>query len=369
MRVPHDPGPGAPSDHKILVKPPESFQPKSMNDTRRRQVPTAEDVARLAGVSKSAVSRTFTPDASVSAKMRKRVQQAADALGYRPNPIARSLTTRRSAIIGVAMAHIDQLYGPLLSRLSERLTAEGFRLLLFKSNPDDIADEELETIVQYNVDALILASVKLSDAFALRCRQAGVPVIQINPNQSAQGISTITADNREGGRLLGELLLASGHRNFAFMSGYPHSYTSESRRRGLLDALEPAGIPITASDIGYYGFDGGLIAARRLLSAPVRPDAIFCANDSMACATVDVARREFGLAVGSAISVVGFDDEPMAAWPSFGITTYTMPLVAIVDQVIDIMGQMWRDQDCSADIVVPGELVIRTSARIGLASH
>lgn len=340
-----------------------------MKHTTRPQIPTAEDVARLAGVSKSAVSRTFTPDASVSTKMRLRVQQAADSLGYRPNPIARSLTTRRSAIIGVAMAHMDQLYGPMLSQLSERLTQEGFRLLLFKSNAYDIADAELETIVQYNVDALILASVKMSDTFAERCRRAGVPVVQINPNQRAHPASTITADDRDGGRLIGEFLIAGGHRTFAYMAGYAGSYTSESRRSGFLDALKAAGVSLAMSDTGNYTFDGGLKAARRLLSAPVLPDAIFCANDSMACAAIDVARREFGLAVGSELSIVGFDDEPMAAWPGFGLTTYTMPLNSIVESAIDLMQRMWSDCDDVTDAVVPGELIVRSSARLPLGSR
>lgn len=335
-----------------------------MNDRRPPQIPTAEDVAQLAGVSKSAVSRTFTPDASVSAKMRLRVQKAAEQLGYRPNPIARSLNTRRSAIIGVAMAQIGQFYASLLSQLSERLTQEGFRLLLFKANPNDIADDELETIVQYNVDALILASVKLSDAFAERCYRARIPVIQINPNQHARPISTITVDNREGGRQLGEFLLAGGHRRFAYMSGYAESYTSESRRRGLLDALDAAGVPLIMSEIGNYTFEGGLAAARLLLSGPVLPDAIVCANDSMACAAVDVARREFGLAVGSALSIVGFDNEPMAAWPGFGITTFTMPLDLMVDRTIALMRQMWNDSNNIDDVVVPGEVVVRSSARL-----
>jgi DNA-binding LacI/PurR family transcriptional regulator len=335
-----------------------------MSDTTPRQIPTADDVARLAGVSKSAVSRTFTPNASVSAKMRLRVEKAADALGYRPNPLARSLTTRRSAIIGVAMAHMDQLYAPLLTRLSERLTREGFRLLLFKSNPDHVADDELDTILQYNVDALILASVKLSDGFAERCHRSGVPVIQINPNQHARPLSTITVDNIAGGRMLGEFLLDGGHRAIAYMAGYAESYTSESRRRGLLDALHSAGQALHLSDRGDYGFTSGLAAARRLLSGPVLPDAIFCANDSMACATIDVARREFGIAVGSALSIVGFDDEPMAAWPGFSVTTYTMPLETIVDRAIDLMRRMWNDKDDTEDVVVPGELVVRGSARL-----
>jgi DNA-binding LacI/PurR family transcriptional regulator len=335
-----------------------------MKKPARRQPVTSDDVARLAGVSKSAVSRTFTRDASASATMRQRVLKAAETLGYRPNPIARSLTTKRSAIIGVAMSYMDQLYAPLLSQLSERLTPEGFRLLLFKANANEIADDDLERIVQYNVDALILASVRLSEAFADRCYRAHVPVIQINPLRRVRPLSTITSDNRAGGRRIGEFLLAGGHRRIAFMAGIKGAYTSDARRLGFYDAMKSAGRSAPVAESGAYTFEGGLLAARKLLSGSVRPDAIFCANDSMACAAVDVARREFGLAVGSALSIVGFDDEPMAAWPGFGITTYTLPLPLLVERTIELMRGMWEDNDAFADVIVPGELVVRTSARL-----
>jgi DNA-binding LacI/PurR family transcriptional regulator len=332
--------------------------------TKRNRTPTSIDVARLAGVSKSAVSRAFTDGASVAADTRQRVLEAADALGYRPNPIARSLTTRRSAIVGVAMAFMDQLYAPLLTRLSERLTQEGFRLLLFKAKPEEIADDELETLVQYNVDALILVSVKLSDVFAERCRRAGIPVVLINPTMDVGAVSTLTGSNADGGRQLGEFLIAAGHRKLAYMGGFAGSYTSEARRNGYVEAMRAAGIrkpPLY--DVGNYTFDGGIAAARRLLSGSVLPDAIFCANDSMACATIDVARREFGIAVGSALSVVGFDNEPIAAWPGFDLTTYSLPLEGIVDQSIDLVRRLWMNSSDIAEVLVPGEVIVRGSAR------
>ena len=335
---------------------------KQQRDTGR--TPTAADVARVAGVSKSAVSRAFTRGASVAPATRQLVQDAAEALGYRPNPIARSLSTKRSAIIGVALSYMDQIYAPLLTRLSERLTQEGFRLLLFKADPDKVADESLEAIVHYNVDALILGSVKLSDAFAARCQRDGIPIVQINPTVDAHPLSSITAANHDGALALGNFLLAGGHRRFAFMAGFDGSCTSDARRTGFVEALNAAGIPLALYDVGDYVFEGGLLAARRLLAARDRPDAIFCANDSMACATIDVARREFGIAVGSALSVVGFDDERMAAWPGFSVTTYMLPIALLVDEVINLLRRMWANAGHTEAVIVPGKLIVRGSARL-----
>jgi DNA-binding LacI/PurR family transcriptional regulator len=334
-----------------------------MDEPPFSETTTADDVARLAGVSKSAVSRAFTPGASISPKMRAKVEAAANELGYRPNPIARSLTTRRSAIIGVAMANMDQLYAPLLQRLSERLTEEGLRLLLFKANPQRIADAELQTILSYNVDALILASVRLSDAFAQQCERGGVPLVLINPVENANHISTVTGDDHGGARRIGTLIAKAGHVRPAFMAGYDDAPTSQLREAGYRHALSEAGLSCDIREVGHFTFEQGLEAARRLLSRPDRPDAIFCANDSMACATVDVARREFGLDVGREISIVGFDNETMSSWPGFDVTTYTLPITPMVNRTLDLLQQLWRDRSDQSKVTVPGELIVRSSTR------
>ena len=334
-----------------------------MDSLPKRHRATIEDVARIAGVSKSAVSRAFTDGASISAKMRIRVEAAAAQLGYRPNLVARSLTTRRSAIVGVAMSYMDQLHAPLLQCLSERLTEEGLRLLLFRANTRAIADRELETLLSYHVDALILTSVKPSDDFTQRCEREGVPLVLINPTNDANHISTVTGDDHGGGRRVGSHLVQGGHSNIAFMAGWDTAPTSRLREAGFRSALEDAGLESTMRDMGDYTFEGGILAARRLLSGPKMPDAIFCANDSMACATIDVARREFGLTVGRDISIAGFDHEQMSAWPGFDLTTYTLPIPSMVNRTIDLLQQLWRDPSDQAKVIVPGELVVRSSTR------
>ena len=149
---------------------------------------TAQDVARLAQVSQSAVSRSFTPGASVSEDTRAKVMDAAKALGYRPNALARSLITRRSRIIALVMSYLENQFYPLvIEKLSQKLQKQGYHVLMFISDQDD-TDDVLADILQYQVDGIVMASTTLSPALASSCRDTGVPVVLFNrvPDMSAQ---------------------------------------------------------------------------------------------------------------------------------------------------------------------------------------
>lgn len=143
---------------------------------------TSLDVARLAGVSQSAVSRCFTAGASVSEAMRNKVQEAARKLGYQPNAHARSLITGRSRIIGLVLSHIENLFYPaVLEQLAQRLQQDGYHLLIFISdghNADDLVGE----ILQYKVDGIVLGATTLSSALAQRCADASIPVVLFKPH-------------------------------------------------------------------------------------------------------------------------------------------------------------------------------------------
>jgi DNA-binding LacI/PurR family transcriptional regulator len=139
---------------------------------------TSLDVAKLAQVSQSAVSRSFTSGASVAPATRQRVQEAAKKLGYRPNAIARSLITKRSRMIGVVMSYLDNQFYPLvLEKLSQALQQQGYHVLLFIGDTVE-ADGILSEILQYQVDGLVLASTSVSSVLAKNCADAGIPVVQ-----------------------------------------------------------------------------------------------------------------------------------------------------------------------------------------------
>ena len=210
---------------------------------------TAQDVAQLARVSQSAVSRTFTPGASVSEDTRARVTLAAKTLGYRPNAMARSLITRRSRIVALVMGYLENQFYPLvIERLSQKLQKQGYHVLMFISDGDE-TDGVLDEILQYQVDGIVMASAMLSPGLAGQCADVGVPVVLFNrvPDTSAfarHTTSAVTSDNRRGGRMVAELLLARGHCRIAFLAGLEKSSTNLERERGFTEALAEAGASV-----------------------------------------------------------------------------------------------------------------------------
>ncbi len=335
--------------------------------TSRRPAATAMDVARLAGVSQSAVSRAFTPGASISAATRERVAAAARQLGYSPNLIARSLITRRSGMIGVAVGTLSNfLYPGMLEILGDRLQALGYRILMFTAPLDGNADPELEAIMRYQVDAVVLAATTLSSRLADECRAAGVPVILFNRTSRSRDVASVTSTNRQGGREIATLFAAGGHRRPAFMAGVENASTSRERERGFAEGLAAAGLPPPLRAVGQFDYAAACAAMTELLRGRNRPDAVFCASDHMAIAAMDVARGAFSLRVPEDISLAGFDDAPPAAWPAYALTTYAQPIAAMVDGTIELLMERITDPAAALrHITVPGHLVLRGSCRPG----
>ena len=345
----------------------ETDLPRRATEAEPPRRATATDVARLAGTSQSAVSRVFTPGASVSPDLRARVLEAARGLGYRPNALARSLITRRSRLVAVAVAYLgNQFYPLVLEALSARLQAAGYQILLFTADPQAPSDPVIEQVMRYQVDAVVLASTGLSSALARECRALGVPVVMFNRTTDDPDLSSVTGDNEHGGRRVAHFLAAGGHRRPAFIAGLEGSSTNRDRERGFALGLAEAeaGMAPPMRAVGHYTYEGAAEAARALLRGPSRPDAVFCANDHMAIACIEVARHEFGLSVPGDLSVVGFDDVGPARWRSYDLTTFSQPLAPMVDATVGMLLDFVEDPGLPVRrVVVEGELVLRGSAR------
>jgi DNA-binding LacI/PurR family transcriptional regulator len=328
--------------------------------------PTAYDVARLAGVSQSMVSRAFTPGASVSPEARAKVVEAARRLNYRPSLIARSLITQQSQLIAVAIAYLEnQFYPIILQTLSECFAAQGYRVLLFTPGPDGDPDPILDEVLRFQVAAVVLASTRMTSRFAEECAHARVPVVLLNRRTETGAVSSVTGQNVAGGRIVGSFLIAGGHARFAYLAGVEDSSTSQEREQGFRVALAEAGASLAQRVSGEYDFAASQAAARILFSARDRPDAVFCANDHTALAVMQTAASEFGLQVGRDVSIVGFDDVGLAAWPAFELTTFSQPVQRMAERVVELVLQRIEGGESkSVHEVVPGELVVRKSARI-----
>ena len=342
---------------------------------------TSIDVARLAEVSQSAVSRSFTPGASVSDRTRARVMDAARKLGYRPNAHARSLITKRSRIIGLVLSQMENLLYPVaLDHLAKRLQRDGYHVLLFVNDKPN-SDELVSQILQYHVDGIVLASTTLSSSLAQRCADAAIPVVLFNRvmgSGSAGAVSSVRSDNVAGGRAVARLFTDTGHQRVAFIAGNEESSTNLERERGFREGLAERGLRIWARSVGNYDFEQARNAARELFSASsVRPhtlsvgmsdslpDAVFVASDHMAFAVMDTLRFELKLRVPQDVSVVGFDNVPQADWGSYRLTTVEQQVGPMIEATVDLLQRYLRNDRPlqSENVIVPVQLVLRESVR------
>ena len=327
---------------------------------------TSSDVAVRAGVSQSAVSRVFTPGASASAETATKVRRAARELGYRPNSLARAMVSGKSRIIGLVVAYLEnQFYPVALELLSNALQARGYHLLVFTApNTAESVDGVIQDLMDYQADGIIAASVSMSSDLAERARHAAIPVVLFNRAQQGKGLVNVTSANVDGGRKITEFLIRGRHERIAHIAGWQGSSTGRDRREGFLEAMDAAGLEPFALVDGMYKRPVAMECARQLVAGRTRPDAIFVGNDHMAFGVID-ALRHAGLEPGEDISVVGYDDVPLAAWDSYALTTFRQPVNRMVEATVSILiDQIETGMAEPESVQFEGELILRRSARI-----
>jgi DNA-binding LacI/PurR family transcriptional regulator len=326
--------------------------------------PTLVELARQLGLSRSTVSRAFYDDARINSETRALVLDHASRIGYRPNPLARGLITRRTRIVGMIVSDItNPFYPEVLTKLTEKLQREGLNVMLLVFNPDRSEEDAVQTLLSYRIDLVVMLATTLTSAGARACQRAGTPVVLFNRHGSDENMYAITCDNERGGRAVADFLIDNGHRRLGFVAGNPDASTNSERRKGFITRCNQRGAEsIIESQGTAFSYEAGYTAARSLLSAPDRPTAIFCANDILAIGAFDVARREFKLTIPQDLSIVGFDDIALASWPSHSLTTVHQPITQMIELTLDIVRTLLRGETPAAGLVtVPGELIIRST--------
>jgi len=324
---------------------------------------TQKQVAKLAGVSQSVVSRVFGGGV-VSASAKEKILTIAKSVGYQPDALARSLVTRQTDIVGIVMADIMNPFYPfVLEKFISALQKKGQQVLLFNAPRDKDVDEELSLVLQYRVKGIIITSATLSSRMARVCRENGTPVVLFNryiPNTPTWAVS---CDNVRGAREVADLLLDSKHTKIAYIGGNPNTSTNRDRKSGFVDRLAERGKkPVLITD-RTYSYEWGYEAASQFVR-PSKINAVFCANDIIALGVIDAIRNELKARIPEDISVIGFDDIPQAGWPSYSLTTMRQPVDEMIDVAISLL-----DQDLDPKIreprihLVKGGLVTRSSVK------
>ena len=262
---------------------------------------------------------------------------------------------------------MDNLTDPcnalFLDALSQRIQNCSCQTLLFVPAADQDVEDILPTLLQYQVDAIVITSATLSSTMARTCALRETPVVLFNRYVPGLDIHAVSCDNEGGGRLVAEFLIKTGHVQPAYVSGLPDATTNIDRKRGFISRLDELGVTSwLIEEGGNYGHKAGYAAAKRLVGRRDRPDAIFFASDIMAFGGIE-ALREIGLRIPEDVSVIGFDDVPMAAWPSHGLTTIRQPVKEMADEAIALVG-LGSPESASPEprtCFIPGTLVERTS--------
>ncbi|MDX3885080.1 MAG: LacI family DNA-binding transcriptional regulator [Sphingomonas sp.] len=296
--------------------------------------PTINDVARIAGVSKKTVSRVINRSPLLNDDTRRRVEEVIGELGYIPNPQARALALRRNFLIG--LVHDNPTAQTVLTvqqGILETLRDTEFELVVHPVNrgsPNMLDDIRHFLERQRLFGVMLMPPISENDALARLCDEIGCRYVRMGSATLDEPAHMVASNDREAVREATQYLIEAGHRRIGLVLG-PHGFRSaQERRRGFEDAIAAAGISQPGSMIadGNYTFESGLAAGDRLLDLLPRPTAIFASNDEMAAGVIHAARQR-GLEVPRDLSVVGFDDNPIAAhiWPA--LTTVRWPIAAM----------------------------------------
>ncbi len=325
---------------------------------------TSYDVARRAGVSQSAVSRAFRSGASISPDLRARVEAAADALGYAPSNIARTLNTQRSQTIGVVITEMTtRNYPDILFHLGREIQASGNRMLVFTLPEDTVSAAVIADLHACHVDGVISGATIPTDLLEAT-RRRHLPVVLYNRVPRGARVAAVGCDHATGMQDLAEHLARSGTKDVAFLAGPEGAPVSDDRLRASRAALAEHGIALRAPVHADYSFAGGRAATRDLIAGRRRPDTILCANDAMALGVMDALRYDIGLSVPGDVAVAGFDDIEQSAWPSYGLTSVAQPVARMTRAAVRMLVEHVEGENLASERrLMPATLIVRNSTR------
>ena len=310
---------------------------------------TSEDVARAAGVSPSAVSRAFTPGASVAPDKRARILRAAAELGYRPNVMARAVATRRSNVVGLILFNETNRHHPgVLLALSQAFSAVGVRVMLFLIEADAEIDAVVEHVLSYQLDGVI-AAAEIPLASREQLQRARVPLLFYNRPGDGSAAS-VSCDHVASGALIAGHVLAAGHRRIALVRAAADSFVGTERMAGVEAALAGGGATVVADHRGDYDYRHGLDAVADWDARGIADyTAVIAANDMMAIGVLDALRHTCRAAPSGDVAVAGFDGVEPSRWLSHGIASVGQPIEHMARAAAEMMTQRVDDPTLLAE--------------------
>jgi LacI family transcriptional regulator len=330
---------------------------------RTQRTLTSRDLARLAGVSQSTVSRVLTNNPRVNADTRARVLKVLEEQNYSPNALARAMKTGRTDAIGVFMSRVTSpFHADLLDLIGRRLAQDHLQMVLWnvEHNPAQTASQ---VISQGLVDGFVFTSATFDSQLHTLALKARTPTVLLHRGIDDLPCDQVVGDNWQGARDVGRYLVHAGHRRVGLVGSTHRAATTRDREQGFRAAPSEAGVDLHDRDVATCGFShgDGHAAGRMLLDRKDRPTAIFAITDILGFGVLDAA-RSLGVGVPDDLWVAGFDNTGMASWESFDLTTVDQPVQSIVDSGIDLLRQRISDPSREPTITrLPCPLVVRGS--------
>ncbi|MGR3344700.1 MAG: LacI family DNA-binding transcriptional regulator [Paracoccaceae bacterium] len=307
---------------------------------------TSFDVARKAGVSRSSVSRAFTPGASISPGKRDKIQKAASDLGYRVNLVARGLNKQRTDLVGMIVSGLSNPYrSEQIDALAKQLVREGFRPMLFCIDEGRDVEQLLSILLNYQVSGVVIISDAPPIEICEECARMNVPLALVHRIDNLPFVDRINGDDIKGGRMAAEVLISAGRRYLIAVKQEILGYSGEVRIAAFVDRAAELGVPTDTISSPGGEYAGGMAAAREVAALLDRSPGVFCPSDTVALGLLDTLRNKHSIRIPAQISLIGYDDIPQSSWAFADLTTIKQSVEEFARVTVDVLKERIKNPD------------------------
>lgn len=316
-----------------------------MSESRKKK-PTSYDVAKLAGVHRSAVSRAFSDGASISAETKEKVLKAAKTLEYRVNFFARGLQNQNSGLVGLVASRLDTPYRAKQVKLtSHELIKNGYTPILLTVDKGDDLSGRMSSLLNYNITGMIVTSDTPPAKIIEECIQYAVPVILINRDASISGTDRVQLDIEDAGQMAFDMLRQTNATKFAVLMPKSETYTVVGRANTFAKKCRDADFPVRIIETHGQGYTAGKNAAAEIYENLASIDSVFCTTDLMAFGLLDGLRSEYNVKIPEQLKVLGFDDIEQASWASYNLSTISQDIQQCATLAVELMMKRLKNPD------------------------
>ncbi|MEH7238728.1 LacI family DNA-binding transcriptional regulator [Bacillus sp. JJ1562] len=333
---------------------------------------TIKDIAKIAGVSVTTVSRALNGYSDVNENTRKKIEKYARELNYSPNTLARSLVMNKSNTIGILVSGLekesvkDNFIIEILTGVNDFVSGTEYDLILFNTNSSKQREKTYTQLCnERKVDGIILQGIRIDDPYLKEVVEGDIPCVLIDIPITAKNVGYVTTNNKIGAKNAVKHLIELGHTNIGLVNGHEFAYVSQERLEGYKEALLEANIHVNQDYIvnGNFREESAKQVVKKLLENKTEITALFCASDLMAIGAMNAA-KEMNRSVPEDLSIIGYDDILQSSYVSPRLTTVAQNKFELGFQAAKLLLEMLEEKDCAKEVVLESSLIVRDSTAI-----